>query len=101
IAADKDLARVLDMLRDGVFNPDEPHAFDYVIHSITNPHDPWMTAADFRNFVEAQRRVAEAFRDQERWTRMSILNTAASGKFSTDRTIAEYNAEIWKLRPVR
>ncbi|MFA7096311.1 MAG: glycogen/starch/alpha-glucan phosphorylase [Gammaproteobacteria bacterium] len=101
IAADKDLARVLDMLRDGVFNPDEPHAFDYVIHSITNPHDPWMTAADFRSFVEAQRRVAEAFRDQERWTRMSILNTAASGKFSTDRTIAEYNAEIWKLRPVR
>lgn len=101
IAADEDLARVMNMLRDGVFNPNEPHAFDYIIHSITNPHDPWMTAADFRSFVEAQRRVAEAFRDQERWTRMSILNTAASGKFSTDRTIAEYNAEIWKLRPVR
>ncbi len=57
-------------------------------------------AADFRAFVDAQERVATAYLDTERWTRMSILNTAASGKFSTDRTMEEYNAEIWKLTPV-
>jgi starch phosphorylase len=51
--------------------------------------------------VDAQERAAAAYRDRENWTRMSILNTAGSGKFSTDRTMAEYNAEIWKLAPVR
>jgi glycogen phosphorylase len=50
--------------------------------------------------VDAQKRVEEAFRDTERWTRMSILNCAASGKFSTDRTITEYNNDIWKLKPI-
>ncbi|HUW76073.1 MAG TPA: glycogen/starch/alpha-glucan phosphorylase, partial [Gallionella sp.] len=47
-----------------------------------------------------QQRAADAFRNPEQWTRMSILNTAASGKFSSDRTIREYNEEIWKLSPV-
>jgi starch phosphorylase len=58
-----------------------------------------LTAADFRSFVDAQQRVAEAYRDRERWTRMSILNTANSGKFSTDRTMLDYNKEIWQLTP--
>jgi hypothetical protein len=58
-------------------------------------------AADFRAFVDAQERVARAYQDRENWTRMSILNTAHSGKFSTDRTMEEYNAEIWKLTPVK
>ncbi len=53
----------------------------------TSPHDPWMTAADFRSFIDAQNLAAQAYQDRERWTRMSILNTATSGKFSTDRTI--------------
>ena len=59
----------------------------------------FLFAFDFRSYVDAQERAAVAYRDRERWTRMSILNTAASGKFSTDRTMAEYNAEIWKLTP--
>jgi starch phosphorylase len=58
-----------------------------------------LTAADFRSYVDAQERVAEAYRDRERWTRMSILNTANSGKFSTDRTMLDYNKEIWRLTP--
>ncbi|MFZ5589654.1 MAG: glycogen/starch/alpha-glucan phosphorylase, partial [Pseudomonadota bacterium] len=58
----------------------------------------WMVLADFRSYVDAQERVAHAWQDQERWTRMSILNTASSGFFSTDRTMREYNAEIWKLK---
>ena len=59
-----------------------------------------MTAADFGGYVQAQRKAAEAYRDQEAWTKMSILNTAASGKFSTDRTIGEYNRDIWRLQTV-
>ncbi len=100
IAADEDLLRVMQLLRCGHFNQFEPGIFDPLLHAITNPDDLWMTAADFRSYVDTQQRVAEAFRDKERWTRMSILNTAASGRFSTDRTIAEYNRDIWRLKAI-
>jgi len=100
IGSDEDLRRVMQLLGSGHFNQDEPHIFDPIIHSLTSHGDYWMTTADFRSFVDAQQRAAEAFLDQEHWTRMSILNTAASGKFSSDRTIREYNDEIWKLTPV-
>ena len=59
-----------------------------------------MTIADFRSYIDAQERVNEAYRDKEHWTKMSILNTAASGKFSTDRTITEYADDIWGLKAV-
>ncbi|WP_374090255.1 glycogen/starch/alpha-glucan phosphorylase [Methylomicrobium lacus] len=100
IEADEDLKRVMNLLEMRYFNSFEPDIFDPIIASLKSPHDPWMTIADFRSFIDAQRRVEEAYRDQERWTRMSILNCAASGKFSTDRTISDYNNEIWKLTPV-
>jgi starch phosphorylase len=100
VAADPDLARVIQLLESGHFNLFEPGLFDPVVQSLLNPADPWMTAADFRSYVEAQRRAARAFRDSAAWTRMSILNTAASGKFSSDRTIQDYNREIWQLAPV-
>jgi len=100
INQDEDLQRVINLLECGHFNQFEPGIFDSIIGSIKSPHDPWMTIADFRSFVEAQKRVEAAYRDKERWTKMSILNCAASGKFSTDRTITEYNDDIWKLTPV-
>ena len=100
ITADADLGRVMKLLESGYFNALEPGLFDPITAAIRSPQDPWLVAADFRAYVNAQERAAEAFRDVERWTRMSILNTAASGKFSTDRTMADYNAEIWKLEPV-
>jgi len=100
IEADEDLKRVMNLLEIRYFNSFEPDIFDPIIASLKSPHDPWMTIADFRSFLDAQRRVEEAYQDQERWTRMSIMNCAASGKFSTDRTIADYNNEIWKLTPV-
>ena len=59
-----------------------------------------MTCADFTSYCAAQRRVDALYADQERWTASSILNTSASGKFSTDRTIRDYNRDIWKLTPV-
>ena len=100
IAADPDLDKVMQLLSCGHFNMFESGLFDPIVRAITSPHDPWMVAADFRSFVEAQKRAAAAYRDRERWTRMSIMNSAKSGKFSTDRTIAEYNGGIWRLKPV-
>jgi starch phosphorylase len=100
IAADDDLAGVIKALQSNQFNPSEPGIFDPIIGSITSPQDPWMTAADFASLVTAQTQAAEAYRDQDQWTRMSILNTAASGRFSSDRTIRDYNNDIWRLQPV-
>ncbi|MDZ7754668.1 MAG: glycogen/starch/alpha-glucan phosphorylase [Gammaproteobacteria bacterium] len=100
ISHDEDLARVMEMLESGLFNPAQPGLYDPLVQAIRSPHDPWMVAADFRSYVDAQAQAAAAYRDREHWTRMSILNTAFSGRFSTDRTMAEYNAEIWRLDPV-
>ncbi|MCW8982599.1 MAG: glycogen/starch/alpha-glucan phosphorylase, partial [Gammaproteobacteria bacterium] len=61
--------------------------------------DPWMTVADFRSYVDAQQAVALAYQDRDRWNRMSIMNCASSGFFSTDRTMEDYNREIWHLEP--
>ncbi len=100
IDADEDLKKVIDLINCGHFNRFEAGIFDDIIHSLASPDDPWMTVADFRSFIDAQRRVEIAYQDTERWTKMSILNCAASGKFSTDRTITDYNNDIWKLTPV-
>ncbi len=100
IAADDDLRRVMQLLECGHFNQFEPGIFDAIIAAIRNPGDMWMTAADFRSYLEAQREAAAAYKDRERWTRMSILNTAASGKFSTDRTMIDYNRDIWRLEQI-
>jgi len=100
VAADENLARVMNLLRSGHFNLFEPGLFDPVIDSIINPTDPWLTAADFSSYVAVQRQIAEAYRDRERWVRMSIINSGRSGKFSTDRTIREYNRDIWGLPQV-
>ena len=96
---DADLRAVLDLLRSGHFNSCEPGIFDDVINAMMSAHDPWMTLADFRTYIDAQQAVAVAWQDTEKWTRMSILNTASSGFFSTDRTMQEYNRDIWKLKP--
>ncbi len=100
IASDANLARVMELIRGGHFNPFEPGIFDDILASITDWGDTWMVAADFDEYVKAQELAAEAYRDQDRWTRMAILNTASSGKFSTDRTMQQYNEEIWRLKPV-
>jgi glycogen phosphorylase len=97
IEQDQELREVIDLLASGHFNPCEPGIFDMILGAIMSPHDPWMTLADFPSYVEAQEQVAQAWQDQAGWTRMSILNTASSGFFSTDRTMFEYNRDIWKL----
>ena len=100
INADEDFSRVISLFDSGHFSRFEAGALDAVIQSIREPADPWMTAADFRSFVDAQDRAAATYRDVEAWTRMSILNSASSGRFSTDRTMRDYNDEIWRLEPI-
>ncbi|MGZ4990025.1 MAG: glycogen/starch/alpha-glucan phosphorylase, partial [Methylobacter sp.] len=100
IDQDDDLQRVMNLLESGHFNQFEPGIFDELIASIKSRYDPWMTIADFRSYIDAQKRVEAAYQDKEHWTRMSILNCANSGKFSTDRTINDYNEDIWKLDAV-
>ncbi|MGR9013158.1 MAG: glycogen/starch/alpha-glucan phosphorylase [Gammaproteobacteria bacterium] len=100
IDQDEDLQRVMNLLECGHFNQFEAGIFDDLIASIKSQYDPWMTIADFRSYIDAQKRVDAAYQDKDHWVRMSILNCANSGKFSTDRTINDYNNEIWKLEPV-
>ena len=99
IAADENLARVLQLLESGHFNQFEPGIFDPILRALTSRNDPWLTVADFGDYLKAQSAASQAYRDREKWAKMSILNTACSGRFSTDRTINEYNNDIWKLRP--
>ncbi len=100
IDQDRDLKLVMRLLESGHFNQFEPGIFEPIIDSIRSPYDPWMTAADFRSYIDTQEQVAMAFQDREHWTRMSIINSAKSGRFSTDRTMQEYNRDIWRLQPV-
>ncbi len=95
ISEDKNLERVINLIRSGHFNLFENGLFDPVLNAICDPGDPWMTAADFSDYVAVQQCVCDAYVDNERWTRMSILNTACSGHFSSDRTIKSYHSEIW------
>ncbi|NMM42332.1 glycogen/starch/alpha-glucan phosphorylase [Pseudoalteromonas arctica] len=92
-----DLLNVMQLLESGHFNLFEPGLFDDIIGAIKSPHDPWLVAHDFDSFVQAQKAVEHAYQDQQHWTQMSILNTAASGTFSSDRTISQYSADIWHL----
>ena len=101
IEGDEDFSRVMYLLESGHFNRFEPGVLDPIIQSIREPADAWMTAADFRSFVDAHIRAEETYRNRSAWTRMSILNTASSGKFSTDRTIRDYNDGIWQLDPIK
>jgi len=97
---DRDLEKVLSLIECGYFNDFEDGVFNSIVDSIRNPHDPWMTAADFRSYIDAQEKAAQAYQDKNHWTKMSILNTAYSGFFSTDRTMEEYNRDIWKIEKV-
>ncbi len=97
IAADKDFTAVMALLENNHFSQQEEGIFQPIVDSIRNPQDQWMVAADFRSYINTQQRVNDTFRDEEAWTRMSILNSAASGWFSSDRVIREYADEIWRL----
>jgi len=97
IEHDEDLKRVMRLIECGHFSMFEPGIFEPIVESIRNPMDPWMVAADFRSYINKQAEASMAYTDKESWARSSILNTAASGYFSSDRTITDYARDIWKI----
>jgi len=100
IEADYNLQAVMGLLESGHFNQFEPGIFDDIVASMKSPDDPWLTLADFASFVAAQEHAANAYQNRSEWVKKSIVNTARSGIFSTDRTMREYNDDIWKLKPI-
>jgi starch phosphorylase len=94
-----ELREVIDLIRDGFFSRGNSGMFRDLIDNLLF-HDPYMVLADYRSYAACQHSVDAAYRDHEGWTRMSILNTARSGKFSSDRTIREYCTDIWHAHAV-
>ncbi len=96
----EELRAVVDWVGSNYFTPDEPAGVLTMLRDNLCYSDPFLCLPDFESYSEAQKKVDLAFRDKARWAKMAILNTARMGKFSSDRTIAEYAREIWKLDPV-
>ncbi|MGQ0697736.1 MAG: glycogen/starch/alpha-glucan phosphorylase [Panacagrimonas sp.] len=94
-----ELKEVVALIRHGYFSRGDGDLFKPLVDSLVY-HDTYCLFADFDSYSEAHMRAGAAYRDSEQWTRMSILNTARSGTFSSDRTIAEYCRDIWKVGPV-
>jgi starch phosphorylase len=98
--ANPELREVLDSLLSGEFSRGDRSLFEPLVNSLLNG-DEYMLLADYQSYIDCQDRVSEAYKNQEEWTRMSILNVARIGKFSSDRSIRDYCADIWKTWPVK
>ena len=97
---DAELKAAIDALASGVFSGGDREAFAPVISSILD-WDEYLVLADYRSYIDCHdRAVGPAWTDEDRWSRMSILNTARSGFFSSDRTVRDYNRDIWHVEPV-
>src|SRR5207302_3856491 len=93
------LHEVLDQIHSGFFSPDNRDLFKPLVQSLLC-HDEFLVLADYQAYIDCQDRAGRAYLDVERWTKMSILNAARIGYFSSDRAIREYCEEIWKVEPV-
>jgi glycogen phosphorylase len=94
-----ELKLAIDMIANGFFSHSQPQLFKPITDSLLN-YDYYMLLADFASYVKCQEEVSEIYKDQEKWTKMSILNVANMGKFSSDRTVKEYADEVWNVKPV-
>ncbi|MCX5962790.1 MAG: glycogen/starch/alpha-glucan phosphorylase [Cyanobacteria bacterium] len=95
-----ELKLVLDRISSGVFSHGDCTLFQPIVDNLLN-QDPYLLLADYQSYIDCQDRVAAAYLDQKQWTRMSILNSARMGMFSSDRSIREYCTDIWKVEPVK
>jgi glycogen phosphorylase len=93
------LAEVIQLIASGHFSHGNTEIFRPLIDNLCQ-HDPYLVLADYADYVTKQDQVTAVWNDTERWTRLSILNTARAGKFSSDRAIREYCQEIWNVRPL-
>ena len=98
--ANADLRESMDLISSGAFSGGDRELFKPLVNSILF-HDEYMLLVDYRSYIDCQDQVGRAFREEERWTRMSILNVARMGKFSSDRSIKEYCEDIWKVAQVK
>lgn len=98
-ATNPELKLVIDRIANGFFSQGDTTLFTPLVDSLIN-HDPYFLFADYQSYIEAQDRVSAAYKDKTRWIKMSILNVARMGKFSSDRSIQEYCDDIWKVKPV-
>jgi starch phosphorylase len=98
IARSDELRAAIELVESGYFTPDDPHRHRDVTENLRHV-DPYLIAADFDDYMACHDRAAQAYLDQEHWLRMVVKNIAHSGKFSSDRTIAEYAREIWGAEP--
>ena len=96
----QELKAVINRIAKGYFSHGDTKLFKPIVDSLLFD-DPYMLLADFQAYLDCQRLVEETYQDQDKWTRMSILNSARMGKFSSDRTIQEYCEQIWDLQPVQ
>jgi starch phosphorylase len=96
----EELHEAIELVRSGFFSRGDRTLFEGLVNSLLD-RDDFLLLADFASYVDCQSRVSAAFKDAKQWTRMSILNTARMGKFSSDRAIREYCKDIWKIKPVR
>jgi glycogen phosphorylase len=94
------LKRAVDAVMQGMFSPDDPTRFAPLMQSLIE-HDPFLVFADFASYMDVQDEVDRCYRDHEDWARRSILNVARVGRFSSDRSIAEYASNVWGLKAVR
>ena len=99
VAGNGELRAVLELISSGHFSQGDVEVFRSVVDNLTQS-DPFLVLADYAAYIACQEQVSAAWQDKENWTRMSILNTARSGKFSSDRAIGEYCDEIWNVQPV-
>ena len=97
---DPEIRQALDMIKNNVFSLLEPGLFDPIIRSLIDYNDYYMILADLRSYIEAQDRVDATYRDEAKWNRMSLVNIARSGRFSSDRAVMEYASGIWNVKPV-
>lgn len=98
IKASKGLTQILDQIETGFFTPDNPDMLKDVANSLRH-HDRFYVCADYEDFIKAQDKVSETYKDQDKWLKMCLYNIASTGKFSTDRTISEYARQIWGIEP--
>ena len=97
---DPEIAAALQIIKSGALSPDEPLRYEPILRSLLDYNDYYMLLADLRSYADAQDRVDATYRDREKWNRMSLVNIARSGLFSSDRAVAEYARNIWHVAPV-
>ena len=98
-SSNETLKAVIDLVANGHFSHGDPELFRPLLDNLLH-HDPFLVLADYQAYIDCQDQVSAAYRDQDNWTRMSILNAARTGKFSSDRSISEYCEDIWKVKPL-